>query len=456
MTGTPLKIALLSPHYPPRYIGGVEAYTRRIGRRLRAAGQDVVIAAVERIDANQPDPVQVEATDDEGLRVWRLSIRAFDARARFVATYAHPDVEIWLRDWLARERPAVVHLQSGYLFGGALLRAAATCAIPVVVTLHDFWFVCPRITLLRPTQECCAGPETAATCGWCLATEQRRYRLPAQWLGTRRAGRLGAQLADSPIAGVLGLRTRVRDVEARQHLLVPALAGAATLLSPSRFLRDQMVQAGVDRHAITLLPYGIEPRPPLPRRTPDGVRLRLGFLGQIAPHKGVHVLIQAVRALADPAIELIIHGDPTREPAYMHTLQALAADDRRVIFAGPLPQTALDELFQRIDLLAVPSVWYENSPFVIHEARRAGLPVLASRLGGMAELIHHEVDGLLAEAGSAASFAQQIDRLTGDPELLVRLRGGVAPPPTLDAEVSALIDIYHRVAAPHALAAGLA
>jgi glycosyltransferase involved in cell wall biosynthesis len=173
----------------------------------------------------------------------------------------------------------------------------------------------------------------------------------------------------------------------------------------------------------------------------------VGFLGQIAPHKGIHVLVRAWRVLPHRSIELVIHGDMTREPHYTRELRALAADDPRIVFAGPLGQQDLDTLFRRIDILAVPSVWYENSPLVIHEARRAGLPVLASRLGGMAELVRDGEDGLLAEPGNPASFAQQIDRLISEPALLERLRHGVTPPPTLEEEVRALLGIYEGVAA---------
>jgi glycosyltransferase involved in cell wall biosynthesis len=92
-------------------------------------------------------------------------------------------------------------------------------------------------------------------------------------------------------------------------------------------------------------------------------------------------------------------------------------------------------------------VWYENSPFVIHEARAAGLPVLASKLGGMAELVEDGVDGLLATAGSVEAFAAAFDRLARERDLAVRLRAGVRRPPTLDDEAAALIALYERVAA---------
>ena len=71
------------------------------------------------------------------------------------------------------------------------------------------------------------------------------------------------------------------------------------------------------------------------------------------------------------------------------------------------------------DALVVPSVWIENAPFVIKEANASGLPVIASRLGGMAELVTHDVDGLLFEAGDAAALAYQLRRLQHQPGLSI-------------------------------------
>lgn len=469
-----MKILLVAPHYPPRYIGGVELIAQRLAHRLRAAGHAVCVIAVERVGVEPQDPQLAEVTDDDGVTVWRLSLpRSLpqphepDGETAFEASYRPRGAEAFIRNWLARERPDVIHLHSGYLLGGAVLQAAAARGIPVVVTLHDYWFICPRITMLQPGGACCTGPESAAKCAWCLATEQRRYRLPERLLGApvarALAGAATRAVAAPPLRAFnldpLRTRARVRDIEQRNRLLQASLRGAAAIISPSRFLRDQMAMAGVPSDRITLLPYGLEPGPRLARRAPDHVALRVGFLGQIAPHKGVHVLIEAVRmlhtsrALRGRRVELIIQGDLTRERDYVRQLRALAAavaadddqEDSRVVFAGPIVDRRLEALFNRIDILAVPSVWYENAPLVMLEAKRAGLPVLASRLGGMAELVRDGEGGLLAEAGSPSSFARQLQRLIDEPDLIDHFRQQITPPSSIDDEVSALLDIYARV-----------
>jgi glycosyltransferase involved in cell wall biosynthesis len=443
-----MKLLLVSPHYPPRFLGGVELCTQRLAHRFRAEGHEVSVVAVERLAATQSEPLQVDADDDAGVRVFRLAVATAADDSRFEATYHDRHVEAWLTSWLRREQPDVVHLHSGYLLGGAVLAAARAVGVPVVVTLHDFWFICPRVTLLHPDRTCCTGPETPLKCAWCLATEQRRYRLPEQALGRPAALQMARVLAVPPLAAATGLADQARRIELRRQALFAALDGAAAITAPSRFLRDEMARAGFPAQRVDHVRYGVEPRRLAPRRPADQVAVRIGFLGQIAPHKGVHVLVDAVRRLPDAPIELVVHGPLDREVAYVETLRQLAAADPRIQFAGPIGHDMLDAFLARLDILAVPSVWYENSPFVIHEARTAGLPVLASRLGGMAELVEDGGDGLLAEAGSPASFAAAIDRLVREPDLAQRLRAGVRQPPTLDDEVRDLTAIYQRVAAP--------
>lgn len=439
-----MRVLLVAPHYPPTFVAGVELYTRRLAGHLAARGHECQVVAVEHLGSTGRALEAHEVVED-GVRVFRLGLPDPQTDERFRATYHDPGLERWLEARLREWRPEVIHLQSGYLTGGAVLAAARTSSVPVIVTLHDYWFTCPRITLQHPGGAVCSGPETPAKCAWCLLTSHRRYRLPSTVAGHTGQRLMRALLPLWPVRALTGWSARVADIETRRAMLLPALTGAARLLSPSRFLRDEMARAGVPADRVLLQPYGVEPRRPALPRSPDGAALRIGFLGQVAAHKGVDVLIAALRRVAAADVELVVRGDLTRDPGYAARLRALAGGDPRVVFGGPLDHADLDDFFASIDILAVPSVWYENSPLVIHEARMAGLPVLTSNLGGMAELVRHDEDGLLATAGEPDSYAAQIRRLAADPALAGRLREGVRPPPTAVEEVSALEQLYATV-----------
>jgi len=360
-----------------------------------------------------------------------------------------PPVRSWFLDRLEAMRPHALHLHSGYLLGHDALSAARERSVPSVVTLHDLWFVCPRITMMHADLRRCSGPEEDAKCAWCLLSEQRRFGVPDRWtrgvLG--RAARV--VLRTSARRGRPPRSARVSAMGARRVALLHALAGAHSILSPSRFVRTQLEIAGIAPGRIRLVPYGIEPRRSRRARetAATGGPLRVGYFGQLAPHKGIHVLVEAARAVESRRFELVLHGPETPHAAYVARLKGLAGGDPRIRFAGGYDNSRIDDLLAALDVSVVPSIWHENWPFVVLEAFRAGVPVVASRVGGLQEMVRDGVDGLLFEPGDAGQLAACLRRLLGEDGLLDRLKAGLPPVRTDEDEFAELLGIYGDAAA---------
>jgi glycosyltransferase involved in cell wall biosynthesis len=434
-----VRVALVTPHFPPRYVGGVESHSERLARQLRDRGHDCFVACAEQVDAAEAAGVESIAQPSDGLPVERLVVR-WPRGKNYWLLSDHTPLTAWFEQWLRRCRADLLHVQSGYLLGASAMTAAARLGVPQVVLLHDYWFVCPRITLRQPTGIVCSGPETPRKCAWCLAADQRGLgRLVRPWLDSGLATRLPPLLAHPWLTATAG------DVASRQRQVQALLSSAAVRLAPSRFLRD-LVTRTLDVGDVGLLPLGVPPAPVVAEapRTAASSRLRVGFVGQVSAHKGVHVLVEAITRLNDPRVSCEIHGDLTRDPAYADRLRRLASGTPGVTFAGPYAHSRVYDILGALDVVVVPSVWYENRPFVILEAQAAGRPVVTSRLGGMAELVMHERDGLLFEPGNAADLARQLARLADVPALLATLRRGIVPPPTTDEEFDQLLRAYAR------------
>jgi glycosyltransferase involved in cell wall biosynthesis len=180
---------------------------------------------------------------------------------------------------------------------------------------------------------------------------------------------------------------------------------------------------------------------------PPAPLLRVGYLGQIAPLKGVHVLADAVRSLPNQPLALHIHGDGGLHPRYYSDLEKAAAADRRIMLHGAYSRAQLTSVLRNLDVIVVPSLWYENSPNVILEAFAHATPVIASDFGGMAELVEQEVNGLRFDVGNAADLARQLRRLVDEPGLLDRLTQGAAgtQPATIATEMSQLLTLYDSI-----------
>ncbi len=426
-----MRVLLAVHHFPPRYSAGAELYVLRLARELLRHGHQAEVVCVETIDVTKPFGVDVALDQYAGIPVWRLHLGLKGAPAQW--SYDNPAIAAWFEQQVQLSQPDIVHLHSGYLIGIGAVRAAHAQGIPTVVTLHDYWFLCPRITLLRGDGSLCPQPPTdPAECAWCLHLDQRRYRWPA---------RFSAGLAGKVWIALAG-QTERTEQQARRDTLRAALAQADLVTSPSQFLANLFKEWHIPVQTIRL---GL-PREPFASVPPvqAGSTVRLGYIGQIAPHKGVHLLIRALKRLPanGKSIELRIFGNLDQHPAYTRALRHLIDGAPNIHLVGKFRSDQIAHVLGQIDVLVVPSIWYENSPIVVLEAHASGRPVIASRSGGLVELVQDEVDGLLFTAGDSRDLARQLQRLRTEPGLLERLRDGIQPPPLLDEEIQTIFQHY--------------
>ena len=159
--------------------------------------------------------------------------------------------------------------------------------------------------------------------------------------------------------------------------------------------------------------------------------------------------MEALRGLVQSGrdVSLDIWGLETEAPGYVAQLKRRSARTPAIRWRGQYAGRQVWGALAAADVLVVPSRWYENSPNAILEAYAAGLPVVATDLGGMAELVEHDKSGLLFRYNDASSLRQQLARLVDDPALLTRLREGIPGVTTLDQEMQALVAAYHRLLA---------
>lgn len=255
-----------------------------------------------------------------------------------------------------------------------------------------------------------------------------------------------------------GARTKVQGVltdpalrdsmRRRQEHLDAALRSVDRIVTPAPLTRELLLERGFSHDHVRFVRHGIrQPPPGLPMRTPVDGRLRLVYMGQLAPHKGVHVLIDAFRRLTpgQRKAELLIYGDASAFPEYAQRLKHMASGEDQVRFAGTYTNPQVWDVLREADAVVVPSLWFEISPLVILEAFAAGVPVIASDLRNMNTQVKNDVDGLLFAAGDAASLAVQVQRLVDMPELLLSLGRNIAPVRTLNTELAEIESLYQDV-----------
>ena len=242
----------------------------------------------------------------------------------------------------------------------------------------------------------------------------------------------------------------------RRELFIKAAFDEVDMfVSPSHFLIDRYAAWGVPAEKLVFLENGLEvgeiaPPRPLGR---DGRRNRFAYFGQLNQFKGIKVLIEAVarvpREVWGDAVLNVFGGNLEVQPeSFQQEFKRLVqAVGRRVRFFGSYKSADLPTLMREVDWVVVPSTWWENSPVVIQEAFLHGRPIICSDIGGMAEKIRNNVDGLHFRAASAESLAEAMTRAIREPQLWDRLRTGIRPPTTAADAARAHVDLFQRLVA---------
>lgn len=458
----PLTVLQIPFTYHPDPMGGTEVYVEALVERLKAHGVESVVAA---------PGGENTATERCGLRVRRYALEAEVADPSELFGEGDETAAVNFERVLDEERPDLVHLHA-QTRGVSLrcLRAARRRRIPVVYTYHTPTATCQRGTLLRWGTEICEGEMQARDCTACALHGKGLPRPGAALLAALPE-------AVSALPGRVGLRgglwtaVRMRELVAlRQRCARAFLAEADHVVAVCEWVRAVLLRNGVPPDKITLSRQGLCQEDTKAERgklkaesseqkldvsafnfQPSDFReakvFRVAFLGRLDPTKGVDVLVRAVRAAADLRIAVDLFGvaQGAAGEHYARSLRELAAGDARITFQAPLPASEVVARLREYDVLAVPSQWLETGPLVVLEAFAAGVPVLGSRLGGIAELVREDVDGILVEPASIAAWTAALQVLAADPERRMRLRSGIRPPRTMTTAAAEMAALYRRL-----------
>jgi glycosyltransferase involved in cell wall biosynthesis len=414
----------------PETLGGTEVYVESLCRALGAEG---VRCAVGFPDRQRP----WGAADHRGLPVHRYR----------PVTGAAGD----FRRWLDALRPDVVHVHS-VTEGLALpeVEAVRRAGYPLVMTVHVPGVVCHRGTMLRDGRAVCDGAMRPGPC--CRCTLQSRG-LPVSagrllQLTPRRLREGAAAVLPRKVATALRMPAILERWFADIRRL---LSLCDRVVAVCQWLFDALRLNGVPEDRLVLSRQATDLPVPLAARRVrgSGAPLRLGYLGRFDPVKGVDVLVRAVAGLPRRVpVHLEARGSSAAGPEgarYLRRLRRLAGGDGRIEVGGPLPREGLASFLGGLDALAVPSTVLETGPLVAYEALAHRVPVLGSRLGGIAEVVRDGADGWLLPFGDVLAWRRRIEELAEGHRPLPRLD---APPPALRTWRQAALemkDLYRQV-----------
>ncbi|MBW7454691.1 glycosyltransferase [Paenibacillus sepulcri] len=412
-TGKPARKKLLNilyivhSFYPESYTG-TEKFVFNMARSMQSKGHRVKVVTYSK-GALESYPhavgeVVYREYDHEGIPVLAYRHQHMDPADTFET--GNPDLTLFAKKVIEMEKPDLIH------FGHPMramefMQTSALLGIKYVITLTDFWFICPKSTLLQTSNALCPGPEMGENCRiHCLLPDAQ------QRLGTH----------------------------------IPLLRSASKVISPSASLAS-LFQNSLPDLDVEVLNHGMkyETIRANERVYQAGDPLTLFYGGSLSPHKGVHLILEAMSMIPTDRLKLKIYGSGPSD--YTELLEQAAAADNRAALCGLYSEEDIQQLYQEVDIAVVPSIWYENYPLVLHEALASRVPALVSDIGGMAEKVKDGFNGFTFRVGDAGHLAERILEILDNPMLLNEFKANMKQVqiPAIEEEAEAYERIYHSL-----------
>ncbi|MDT4289243.1 glycosyltransferase [Methylomonas sp. MO1] len=349
-------------------------------RYQQAGGEDNVVAAEAKLLAEHGQEVELWSVDNKDLPAGLKG----KINTAITTTYSAASLAI-AQDYLRTFKPAVVHVHNFFpQISPSIYDACMAQGVPVVQTLHNYRLICPGAMLMRDgkiCEQCIAGSPFQAV----------RY-------GCYRGSKLGSLVVAHMVATHRKQGTWSTKVN--------------RFIALTDFAKSKFIQAGFPLEKIAVKPNFLhDPYAGINRLARTNPAFGL-FVGRISEEKGIKTLLSAWSGLAGHSVLKVAGSGP---------LEDLLQDETNIKALGRQNASDISQLMQQAAFLVLPSEWYEGFPLVLVEALAHGLPILASRLGSMADIIEDGKTGLFFTPGDANDLAEKAQWLLEHPEQVEEL-----------------------------------
>ena len=359
---------------------------------------------------------------------------------RLDTSYRNEQVDEIFSGLLSEIGPDIIHFQHLIRLSGSLVSVARGKSVPTVLTIHDCWLMCPRANLMTYDHTVCQGPDDEGTkCCYCW-NKQRAEAASGLLLNHHIPTRLTGRLLENVLRGI----NPPRQFKNRNEYMKKLLSEVDMVISPSKSLVTLFSKHGLSPKRWIYSEHGYDlTRFTGFRRSNRGTKFVFSYLGGIAMHKGIDILVEAFRNLHDNGAELMIYGDWDSNNRRLSELQdKIGASNIKI--RGMAADTA--KVYSAADVVIIPSVCHEVASLVAREAMITNTPVIASNIGGLAEFVREEHSGLLFEVGNSNDLTEKMRLVMNDPETLHKLKNGMRErTKSTEEQAQELEEVYVRV-----------
>jgi glycosyltransferase involved in cell wall biosynthesis len=397
-----MKILYVLHQFFPHHYTGTERLTLQIAKQMQRMGNFVTVLTCE--------PNEIENDDFKPLDKYILKkeyqfesipVIAF----RDLENDAHfdifpPIIEKYLTEII--KKFDVVHFTHPMRLG-SVLKVCKELGVPTVLTLTDNWLLCPQ-GLITKNFQLCDGPDEGRKC-----MSDCKY--------------------DKKIL------SRFKDAKF-------FIEQVDVVFSGCEFVRQTFKENGLNRKT-ELNTFSVDYS--FVKHQEDGPEVIFGFIGTLAWHKGLHVLMDAFKKVKNENIKLKIYGSGDESSEYVNYLFNLAKTDSRIEFCGTFDYKDLPRVMKDISVIVIPSVYKEIYPLVMQMGLAYKKPIIATKIGGLPEVIINEVNGYLFELEDVEKLAELISMVSDNPQLIAKLKQNIINPPRIEEEAFVYENTYKKL-----------
>jgi glycosyltransferase involved in cell wall biosynthesis len=404
-----MKILYVVHQFYPRYRSGTERVTYNLASMMQIAGNRVKVVTYC-VDHDCPVIGEYRSIKYNEYIYRKIPVLEFfldKEPPNFHLSLYNEDVINFAKQVYSKEKPDVVHICHPMRVCG-FLAAAQEMGIPCVVTATDLMYICPKIIMNTMKGELCKDAERGRRCNIeCFDT-----------------GNLNVE---------------------RMELSERLLTGSAFVVAPSEFI-SYMIKKQIPNVNCRIIKHGMDYSNVKQQSKvyKKNDQINFGYVGSIQEHKGVHYVIDSFMEIDANSISLSIYGDYSNN--YGQKLARKAKKDSRIRFFGGFESDKIEEVYNEIDVLVVPSLCYESYSLVKHEAIMRNIPVIVSDVGALGDGIEHGVNGYKFSLEDRGSLCGILSAISKNPEKLNDIKSELSyfAVPTIEQESFQYYTLYKK------------
>ncbi len=392
-----MRILKVIHGFPPDYMAGSEVYSYHLVKEL--IKQEIETFVFTRVENEFDDNYKIYNEKFENINIRRVNKPKKDYL--YEDKFYDENIDKIFEEYLLEIMPNIVHIGHLSHLSTNIIAIIKKYNIPIVYTIHDFWLYCIKGQMINQNGEICSNPSVEN----CLACSNYVVN-----------------------------KNKIQNSFSHMQKMINEIN---IFISPSKTLKHFFIEQGIEAEKIRYLKYGFNTNKITynKKEFTKNSKINFGFMGRVIPTKGIKVLVDVFKEF--PNEVLSIYGNIGVQKRFLET--------KNIKFKGAYNNNTINDVLNDIDVLIVPSTWYENAPLVIQEAFLAGIPVITSNIGGMAELVENNVNGFTFKVGNSEELKNIILNISNNPTSLNKLQNFRDNVVDIEDDVKAIIKIYKEL-----------